>query len=150
MPDERRKKILVVEDDPDAARLAQYALQAEGYEVVVASDGQAGIDIATAQEDIDLIVLDIMLPGMNGYEVCSRLRLEPEMMKLPILMLTAKTGEQDRFSGLVLAEANAYMTKPADPDEFVNTVKTLLRQYPNPRTTVSGAPPQLRHHRAAR
>lgn len=150
MTDERRRKILVVEDDPDAAKLAQYALEVEGYEVVVASDGDAGIEIATTQEDVDLVVLDIMLPGMSGYEVCSQLRLDPQTMKLPVLMLTAKTGEQDKFSGLVLAEANAYLTKPADPAEFVEAVKSLLRQYPNPRTTVSSAAPKRQPHRTPR
>lgn len=142
MPDERRKKILVVEDEPNAAKLAQYTLEGEGYEVVVASDGLSGLEIATTQEDVALIVLDVMMPGMNGFEVCSKLRLQPEMDELPVLMLTAKTGEQDKFNGLVLAEANAYMTKPADPAELVETVKTLLNRYPNPRSAISAAAPK--------
>ena len=135
-----RKKILVVEDDPDAATLAQYSLQQEGYEVVIATDGEAGLEMATTDEEIDLIVLAIMLPGMNGYEVCQQLRLQPETEKLPVLMLTAKAGKQDKLTGLAMAEANVYLTKPADPATFVKTVKALLRKYPNPRTTVTGAP----------
>ena len=139
-----RKKILVVEDDPDAAALAKYTLELEGYEVVLASDGEAGLDMATTDEEIDLIVLDIMLPGMDGYHVCQQLRLRPETEKLPVLMLTAKAAKLDRLTGLAIAEANFYLTKPADPAKFVESVKALLRKYPNPRTTVTAAPTSRR------
>lgn len=137
MPDETAKRILVIEDDASAAKLARYTLQEEGYDVVVAPDGQVGIEIATSEEKIDLIVLDIMLPGMSGFEVSRRLRDEHQMVTLPILMLTAKAGEEGRFTWHVLTEATAYMSKPADPAELVETVETLLEQYPR-NSTVTG------------
>ncbi len=146
MPGRTRKKILIVEDDPDAAMLAQYSLEQEGYEVVTASDGEAGLDMAFADEEIALIVLDIMLPGMDGYHVCQELRLKADTEKLPVLMLTAKAGKSDRLTGLALAEANFYLTKPADPTEFVEAVAALLIKFPNPRNTVSAAPPMRPHH----
>ena len=131
------KRILVIEDDASAAKLAQYTLQEEGYDVVVAPDGQVGIEMATSEEKIDLIVLDIMLPGMSGFEVSRRLRDEYQMVTLPILMLTAKAGEEERFTWHILTEATAYMSKPADPAALVETVETLLEQYPR-NSTVTG------------
>jgi DNA-binding response OmpR family regulator len=77
---------------------------------------------------------------MNGYEVCQQLRLQIETEKLPVLMLTAKAGKQDKLTGLAMAEANVYLTKPTDPAKFVATVRALLNKYPNPRTTVTAAP----------
>ncbi len=83
------KKILVIEDDPSTLRLIKYTLQQEGYQVLAATNGLAGIRKAQNEEP-DLIVLDIMLPGMDGFEICHRLRAEPQTAQLPILMLSAK------------------------------------------------------------
>lgn len=128
-----KAKILVVDDDANAVMLARYALEDEGFEVVVALDGQTGLDIVTTQENVDLIVLDLKMPGMTGYEVCSQIREQLETADLPVVMLTASAGEQDRFTGLVLAEADAYLTKPASPAELVETVRSVLD-----RSTISG------------
>ena len=91
-----KAKILVVDDDANAVMLARYALEDEGFEVVVALDGQTGLDIVTTQENVDLIVLDLKMPGMTGYEVCSQIREQLETADLPVVMLTASAGEQDR------------------------------------------------------
>jgi DNA-binding response OmpR family regulator len=123
-------KILVVEDDEVAAEFAQMALQGAGYEVVVATDGNAGLEIAAEDEDIALVVLDIGLPDISGYEVAARIRTDPDLVDMPILMLTSKNSRQDKFSGLVLAEANAYLIKPTDPARLVATVEVLLRRKP--------------------
>ena len=135
-----KKKILVVEDNADAAMMAGYALEQEGYEAVIASDGESGLAMAIDDEDIDLVVLDVMLPGMDGFQVCAELRNRPETEALPVVMLAALGSEQDKFNGLALSEANVYITKPADQDEFLESVKTLLREYPHPRGPKSRTP----------
>ena len=133
MDRQMKAKILVVVDDANAVMLARYALEDEGFEVVVALDRQTGLDIVTTQENVDLIVLDLKMPGVTGYEVCSQIREQLETADLPVVMLTASAGEQDRFTGLVLAEADAYLTKPASPAELVETVRSVLD-----RSTISG------------
>jgi len=120
------KKILIIEDDPSALRLIQYTLEQEGYQVLAATNGLAGIRKAQ-NEELDLIVLDIMLPGIDGFEICHRLRAEPQTAQLPILMLSAKAQEVDKATGLKVG-ANDYITKPADPSEIINRVRTLLAQ----------------------
>ena len=118
------RKILVVEDDPSASRLVGYTLEQEGYQVITASDGLEGVRKAR-DEHPDLIILDIMLPGLDGYEVCQQLRKEPETAKLPILMLSAKAREIDKDTGLKIG-ADDYLAKPADPSTIIAKVKTLL------------------------
>ncbi len=118
------EKILVIEDDPSASRLVEYTLGQEGYQVIAAADGLEGLKKAR-EEHPDLIILDIMLPGLDGYEVCQRLRQEPKTIKLPILMLSAKAREIDKATGLKVG-ADDYLTKPADPAMIVAKVKTLL------------------------
>lgn len=118
------KKILVVEDDASAARLIGYTLEQEGYQVIIASDGLEGLTKAQ-NEHPDLVVLDIMLPGLDGYEVCHQLRQEPETAKLPILMLSAKARPDDKAAGLKMG-ADDYLAKPADPSMIVARVKNLL------------------------
>ena len=120
------KKILVIEDDPSALRLVQYTLEQEGYQVLAATNGLAGIRKAQNEEP-DLLVLDIMLPGIDGFEICHRLRAEPQTAQLPILMLSAKAQETDKATGLKVG-ADDYITKPADPSEIINRVRTLLAQ----------------------
>ncbi len=120
------KRILVIEDDPSALRLIQYTLQQEGYQVLTATNGLAGIRKAQNEEP-DLIVLDIMLPGIDGFEICHRLRAEPQTAQLPILMLSAKAQEIDKATGFKVG-ADDYLTKPADPAEILSRVETLLTQ----------------------
>jgi DNA-binding response OmpR family regulator len=121
-------KILVVEDDPAALRLVSYTLEAEGYEVVTAVDGVEGLRKAQ-QEAPDLVLLDIMLPGIDGFEVCHRLRSDPDApeARTPIIMLTAKSQEADREMGQKVG-GDLYISKPATPEELTEAVKGLLAE----------------------
>lgn len=118
------KRILVIEDDVNALRLLEYTLEQEGYQVFTATNGLEGLKKAQ-DEHPDLIILDIMLPGLDGYEICHRLRQKPENVTLPILMLSAKARQDDRNIGLRMG-ADDYLTKPADPSVIVTKVETLL------------------------
>ena len=118
------KRILVVEDDPNTSMFVQHTLEQEGYQVVSAKDGLEGLKKAE-DEHPALIILDVMLPGLDGYEVCSRLRLKPETTKLPILMFSAKARQDDKDAGLRVG-ADDYLFKPADPSEIRAKVGALL------------------------
>jgi two-component system alkaline phosphatase synthesis response regulator PhoP len=120
------KKILVIEDDPATLRLVDYSLRHEGYQVFTASNGLEGI--RKAHDDApDLIILDVMLPGIDGYEICHRLRSEPDTAQLPILMFSAKAQEIDKDTGLKVG-ADEYLSKPAAPADIVNRVESLLAE----------------------
>ena len=121
-----KPKILVVDDEPDALELIQYNLKAGGYDVVTAADGEEALKKARATNPA-LVILDVMLPEVDGLEVCKRLRREPATAAVPIIMLTAKAGEIDRVLGLELG-ADDYVTKPFSPRELVLRVKALLRR----------------------
>ncbi len=116
-------KILVVDDEPSITNLVSAYLKPEGYEVFVASDGNAGLKAARAFKP-DLIILDVMLPGMDGIELLSRLRRESEVY---VIMLTARTEETDKIVGLSVG-ADDYVTKPFSPRELVARVKASLRR----------------------
>ncbi len=118
------KKILVIEDDPATSRLVDYSLRHEGYQVICAANGLEGIR-KVRTEAPDLVILDVMLPGMDGFEICHRLRAEPATAGLPILMFSAKAQEIDKNTGLKVG-ADDYLSKPAAPSEIVSTVKKLL------------------------
>lgn len=118
------KKILVIEDDPATSRLVDYTLRHKGYQVMTASNGLEGIRKAQ-REKPDLLILDVMLPGIDGFEICNRLRAEPDTAQLPILMFSAKAQEIDRDTGLKVG-ADDYLSKPADPSEIVRRVESLL------------------------
>jgi two-component system alkaline phosphatase synthesis response regulator PhoP len=118
------KKILIIEDDRSAARLAQYTIQQAGYDVIIAYDGYEGLE-KTLHEHPDLIILDIMLPGIDGYEICHRLRAEPETITLPILMISAKAREEDRNIGLKVG-ADDYLAKPVEPSVMLAKIEELL------------------------
>ena len=121
------KRILVVEDDPDIALSLRLKLEREGgYAVDVVADGADGLRMAIDRPP-DLVVLDLNLPGMDGFEVCRRLRKEPETASVPVIMLTARIGEDDRVAGLDLG-ADDYITKPFSPKEAVARVKAVLRR----------------------
>lgn len=117
-------RILVVEDNPSSRRLVCYTLERAGYQVLSASNGVEGLRIAQ-EEKPDLLVLDVMLPGLDGFEVCHRLRADPQTAGLPILMLSAKAQDADISIGLRLG-ADDYLTKPADPLEIAQRVANLL------------------------
>ncbi|MEO0250196.1 MAG: response regulator [candidate division WOR-3 bacterium] len=118
------KKILVIEDDPAITRLVDYSLKHEGYDVITASNGLEGIRKAK-YETPDLVILDVMLPGMDGFEICHRLRSDAATEKLPILMFSAKAQEMDRTTGMKVG-ADDYLPKPAAPAEIVSRVEKLL------------------------
>jgi DNA-binding response OmpR family regulator len=118
------KKILVIEDDPIALRLIEYTLRKEGYQVLQARNGLEGISKAQSEEP-DLIILDVMLPGMDGFEICHRLRAKSQTVHLPILILSGKTQEIDKATGLKVG-ADDYITKPVAPRELVSRVGALL------------------------
>jgi CheY-like chemotaxis protein/MinD-like ATPase involved in chromosome partitioning or flagellar assembly len=118
------EKILIIDDDLDTLRLVGLMLQRQGYQISAATNGQQGLDKAY-EEDPDLILLDIMMPDMDGYEVTRRLRKNPSTMETPILMFTAKTQLDDKVIGFEVG-ANDYLTKPTHPSELQARVKTLL------------------------
>ncbi len=118
------KKILVIEDDLSASRLLEFILEYQGYQVLTAADGVVGLVMAQ-RESPDLIVLDVMLPGIDGFEVCHRLRLDLATDQIPILMLSAKAREIDKTTGLGVG-ADEYLAKPADPSEIIERVEHLL------------------------
>ena len=118
------EKILVIEDNPGTLRLTGYTLEKKGYQVITASDGLEGLRKAR-DEHPDLIILDVMLPGLDGYEVCYQLRQKPETTTLPILMISGKAHQDDRDVGLRVG-ANDYLTKPIAPSVIVDKVETLL------------------------
>jgi DNA-binding response OmpR family regulator len=118
------KRILVIEDDPATSRLVDYSLRHEGYEVLRASNGLEGIRMAVSEAP-DLVILDVMLPGLDGFEICHRLKGEAATARLPILMFSAKAQEIDKATGLKVG-ADEYLTKPAAPADIVATVQKLL------------------------
>ena len=120
------KKILVIEDDPGTLRLIEYTLQHAGYQVLLAKNGLEGLRKAQ-KGGPDLIILDVMLPGIDGFEICHRLRAEAQTARVPILMLSGKAQEIDKATGLHVG-ADDYLTKPVYPSEVVSQVETLLAQ----------------------
>lgn len=118
------KKILIIEDDPATLRLVDYSLKQEGYQVITASNGLDGMRKAL-NEAPDLVILDIMLPGLDGYEICYRLRAELSTAHLPILMFSAKAQEIDKETGKKVG-ADDYLTKPSAPSEIIDHVARLL------------------------
>ncbi len=123
-------KILVVDDEPDAVELLEFNLKHAGFEVVTAADGTAALKKARASLP-DLIVLDVMLPEVDGLEVCKLLRRDAATAGIPIIMLTAKAAEIDRVLGLELG-ADDYVTKPFSPRELMLRIKGLLRRRTTP------------------
>jgi two-component system phosphate regulon response regulator PhoB len=121
-----KKKILVVDDEEDILELVRYNLAREGYKIFCASSGEEGLKAAKA-ENPDLIVLDLMLPGIDGIDVTRRLKGDDAMQKIPIVMLTAKGEESDIVTGLELG-ADDYITKPFSPRVLVARVKAVLRR----------------------
>ena len=138
-------KILVIEDELNIARVIQLYLEQAKYTVLVARDGVAGLELH-AREHPDLVILDLMLPALDGMEVCRRIRA---WANTPILMLTARQGEEDRIAGLDLG-ADDYLVKPFSPREVVSRVKAILRRTAQNMTTTtetkSTEPPDKTKH----
>lgn len=119
------KTILVVDDDLATLKLVGLVLDQKGYDVVTARSGEEGLERARLQ-DPDLILLDVMMPGMNGYEVVQHLRADAETARVPILMLTAKSDLDDQITGFEVG-ADDYLTKPFHREELVSRVESVLR-----------------------
>jgi len=120
------KRVLIIEDDKDIVELVRYNLEKEGFQVTGVSDGLTGL-AQVKKAPPDLLLLDLMLPGLSGLEICKDLRRDAKFARLPILMLTARGDEADRVVGLELG-ADDYVTKPFSPRELVARVKALLRR----------------------
>lgn len=121
------QRVLVIEDEPDIADLLVYNLEREGYLVTSIDDGGEGLD--AARRDVpDLVLLDLMLPGMDGLEVCRGLRAEPRTAAIPVIMVTAKGEESDVVLGLGIG-ADDYIAKPFSPRELIARVKAVLRRH---------------------
>lgn len=125
-----KETILVIEDEKNILELVQYNLEKEGYRVLTAMRGDDGLRLAREQP-VSLLVLDLMLPGLDGLEICKMLRENPATARLPIIMLTAKGEEVDRVLGLELG-ADDYMTKPFSPRELAARIKAVLRRFQQP------------------
>ncbi len=120
------EKILIVEDEPDVAELVAFNLNRAGYATIIAHDGLSGLDTAR-KDDPDLILLDLMLPGKDGFSVFKDLRRDPRTSRTPVIMLTARAQTEDRIQGLE-AGADDYLTKPFSPKELVLRVQSVLRR----------------------
>ena len=122
------KRALIIEDDPDIAETVRYNLAAEGFATRIATTGEEGLALALdPQSSPSVIILDLMLPGMNGMDLCRRLRREDQTRRTPIIMLTAKASETDRIAGLDLG-ADDYIAKPFSVRELLARVRAVLRR----------------------
>lgn len=118
------KKILIVDDEPNIVLSIEFLMKREGFEVQRAGDGEQALEMLAADRP-DLMILDVMMPRKNGFEVCSEVRADPGLKSLPILMLSAKGREAEMNKGLALG-ADAYVTKPFSTHELVDQVNRLL------------------------
>ncbi len=130
-----KKKILVVDDEPDVTDLVAYHLKAKGFHVETLNDATASIAKARGLNP-DLVILDIMMPHLSGIQVCRILRADPKLAKVPIIFLTAKAEPHDRIEGLE-SGADDYLSKPFSPKELVLRVESILRRVAAPKDPVS-------------
>ncbi len=121
-----KKRILMVEDEKDLRKMVKFRLEAMDYDVLEAEDGQTGLDKARADKP-DLIILDLMLPKLDGFKVCRMLKFDEKNKHIPIIMFTARAQEKDKLIGKEMG-ADAYITKPFEPDVLVAKIKELLGQ----------------------
>jgi two-component system phosphate regulon response regulator PhoB len=121
-----KETVLVVEDEPDIAELMRYNLEREGYQVTIAATGEAGLEAARRKRP-DIILLDLMLPGVDGLDVCRRLKTETHTAQIPVVMVTARGEEADVVTGLELG-ADDYVTKPFSPRVLSARTRAVLRR----------------------
>jgi two-component system phosphate regulon response regulator PhoB len=126
-----KKKILVVDDEPDVTELVAYNMKAKGFQVETLNDATASIAKARAYRP-DLIILDIMMPDLSGIQVCRILRSDPKLARVPIIFLTAKSESHDRIEGLE-SGADDYLSKPFSPKELVLRAESILRRISSPK-----------------
>lgn len=122
----QNKKILIVDDEKDIVETLKFMVEAEGFNCITAFDGEEALNLAKS-ENPDLIILDVMLPKINGYKVCRLLKFDAKYKDIPILMVTARSQEEDRNIGEETG-ADEYITKPFNIEELVNKVKTTLSE----------------------
>ncbi len=123
------KKILIAEDSPTILAIVKNILEQEGYSVITATDGQEALTKAK-KESPDLIILDLMLPKIDGYKVCGMLKFDKNFSKIPIIILTARAGEEDKKMAADV-KADEYIVKPFEPEVFLPKVKKLLKEDSN-------------------
>ena len=119
-----KQRILLVDDEPSIVKMVGKRLEVEGFDVAIAMDGQEGLSRAQADRP-DLIVLDLMLPKLNGYEVCTMLKQDARYQRIPIILFTAKAQEKDEKLGMECG-ADAYVRKPFRAQELLDKIRTLL------------------------
>jgi DNA-binding response OmpR family regulator len=120
------KKILLVEDEPDLAAAVQVRLETKGYKISIAYDGQEGLNKARTEKP-DLIILDIMLPKIDGYKVCRMLKFDEKYQKIPVIMFSARVHEKDKDLAKECG-ADDYWVKPFEPEPFLARIKELLEK----------------------
>lgn len=120
-----KKRILVVDDEPDLVETLSFRLEASGYEVIKADDGQKGLDKARSEKP-DLIILDLMLPKLDGYKVCRMLKFDEVYKNIPIILFTARAQEQDKKMGQDVG-ADGYITKPFEPQVLLAKIQELIK-----------------------
>jgi DNA-binding response OmpR family regulator len=124
-----RSRILIVDDEPDLLSMLRFGLELDGFEVIEASDGEQGLDLARSR-DPNLIVLDLMLPRMDGYKVCRALKFDARYRNIPIFILSARTAEKDKRLALDLG-ADEFMTKPYEVKALVAKIRAKLALPPH-------------------
>ena len=122
--DAKKRRVLLVDDEPSIVKMVAKRLEVAGYEVLTAMDGEAGLEAAKTQSP-DLVILDLMLPKLNGFEVCSLLKKDPRSQGIPVIMLSARVHEKDEKTGLECG-ADVYMRKPFQSQEFVEQIRALV------------------------
>lgn len=118
------KKILIIEDDPNMLKLLKYNMEKHGYCVVAAESGKEGLRLAR-QENVDLLIVDVLLPGMDGFTICRMLRYDDNYKHLPIIALTGQTSDKDKATGREVG-VNVYLTKPYKLEDLLEKIRGLL------------------------
>lgn len=128
-----RKRILVVDDEADIRELLRYNLEQEGFQIEAVADGEMALE-HLKKNKVDLVMLDLMLPGLPGLELCKQLKRQADLESIPIIMISAKSSETDIIVGLELG-ADDYITKPFSPKEVIARIKAIFRRIDEKRTT---------------
>jgi len=119
-----KKRILIVDDEEDILKVLKLRLEANNYEVLISTDGQDGLNKARSEKP-NLVILDLMLPKLDGYKVCRMLKFDEKYKVIPVIMFTAKAQKKDEELGMEMG-ADAYITKPFEPDVLLEKIKELL------------------------
>lgn len=125
-PAHKSRRILVIDDDPTVVKLTSSILSTTGYEVLTATEAPVGLELAM-KEKVDLIVLDVMLPIINGYNICRLIKTQEARKNIPIILLTSRTEDEDRKIGQEVG-ADAYIAKPLERENFLRTVAELIQK----------------------